>query len=136
MYIVGRLHVQIDESCRTHWFLSDLDAYMVRFGQLFQNCFQLCKRIFLKFHPKNTVFGISFNFSQHVLAEYCSYDLHNPGACRVDMGLSPAQIWCQYLEYFSRGVDLNIFFSLNPVLRISAFIFGFYICGFCVEFKS
>ena len=71
---------------------------------------------------RKRIFWISSNFSQSVLAEYCSYDLHVPGARKVDVGLSPAQFWCQYLKYFSRRVDLNFLFSLNPLLGISAFI--------------
>ena len=37
-------------------------------------------------------------------------------------GVSPEQIWSQYFKYFSRGGGLRFFFSLNPVLGISAFI--------------
>ena len=54
------------------------------------------------FKHKKRIFWISSNFSQSVLAEYCSYDFHVPGARKVDVGLSPAQFWCQYLKYFSR----------------------------------
>ena len=60
---------------------------------------------------RKRIFWISSNFSQSVLAEYCSYDLHVPGARKVDVGLSPAQFWCQYLKYFSRGNVLK--FSIS-----------------------
>ena len=80
------------------------------FEELFLNCFQLNPKIFPYFHQKNTVFWISSNFSQSVHAEYCGYDLDNPGTYKVDMGAPLPQFWCQYLKYFPRGVDLNIFF--------------------------
>ena len=66
------------------------------------------------FKQKNTVFWISSNFSQHVLAKYCSYGFHNPGACKVAVGGTLAQIWCQYLNYFLRGVGLTLFFFPEP----------------------
>ena len=62
------------------------------------------------FKHQKRIFWISSNFSQSVHAEYCGYDLHNPGTCKVDMGAPLPQFWCQYLKYFPRGVDLNIFF--------------------------
>ena len=62
------------------------------------------------FKHQKRIFWISSNFSQSVLAEYCGYDLHNPGTCKVDMGAPLPQFWCQYFKYFPRGVDLDIFF--------------------------
>ena len=69
------------------------------------------------FKHKKRIFWISFNFSQSVLAEYCGYDFHISGACKVDVGASPAQFWCQYFKYFSRGVDLKLFFPWTQFLE-------------------
>ena len=88
----------------------------------FHQSFHLSKRKFLNFACKSSIFWILSNFSQHVFTRYCRNDFYTSGACRVNVGATPAQIWYQYLKYFYRGVDLN-FFSLNPVLGISAFIY-------------
>ena len=73
------------------------------------------------FKQQKRIFWISSNISQSVLVEYYGYDLHDPGTCKVDVGAPLPQFWCQYFKYFPRGVDLDIFFPLNPVLGISAF---------------
>ena len=57
----------------------------------------------------------------NLLTKYYQHDLCTPGAFKVTVGGTLAQIWCLYLNYLCRGVDLTIFFSLNPVLGISAF---------------